>query len=194
MKKWLWLNFGLTAFNLVLLAGAAYFAATGPLHLAQGTVRLADMRHSAIAGRDSAQGALTLFDEASDKQFLELGFYGDGAGIFTPHRPEIWTGKEVSIAGWRHLPALQVRDEQDTRGAVWLNGAGFVGAQSGHLGFAFGSYNVGWKEVARFEESGRFVVHDDVVIGDRSVGAALDDLEERLERVEAEAVRQPANE
>lgn len=191
MRKWLWLNLGLTTLNLALFAGVAYLVVIGPLYLAQGTVRLGDTRHSLIAGREDPQGALTLFDKASDKDFIELGFYRYGAGIFTPHRLEIWAGKEVSIAGWRHLPALQVRNEQDTQGAVWLNGAGYVGAQSGHLGFAFGSYNSGWEEVARFEESGRFVVHDDVVIGDRSVGAALDDLLARLARVEALAGRQP---
>ena len=182
----------LSLLNLVLLSGILYAVASARLiwndgdvsvaDLTATTVRLADHRISSTAGGAGAgQGTLTLYDRATDKQFVEFGFYSHGAGIFTPHRFEFWTGKEVSIAGWDHLPALQVRDQGDTRAAVWLNGAGYVGAQHDHIGFAFGSFNGGWTEVGRFEESGQFIVHDNIIVGGRSVTERLSLLEQKFE-------------
>lgn len=192
MKKWILACAALSLLNVVLLAGILYAVASGRLlwsdggvsttYLTTETVRLADHRISSVAGGAKAnQGTLTLYDRASDKQFVELGFYNYGAGIFTPHRFEFWTGEEVSIAGWDRLPAFQVRDEADTRAAVWINGAGFVGAQQDHLGFAFGSFNGGWTEVGRFEESGNFFVQNDIVIDGRSVNERLSRLEQAVE-------------
>ena len=192
MKKWIAVCAALSLVNVVLLAGILYSVASGrwvwsdgevsTTYLTTGTVRLADHRISSVAGGAKAdQGTLTLYDRASDKQFVELGFYNHGAGIFTPHRFEFWTGEEVSIAGWDRLPAFQVRDQGDTRAAVWINGAGFVGAQSDHLGFAFGSFNGGWTEVGRFEESGTFYVQNDIVIDGRSVSERLSSLEQAVE-------------
>ena len=192
MKKWVAACAAISLFNLVLVAGISYSLATGLLiwnngevtlsGLTAGTVRLADHRiSSAAGGAGSGQGTVTLYDRATDKQFVEFGFYKYGAGIFTPHRFEFWTGEEVSIAGWDRLPAFQVRDEGDTRAAVWINGAGYIGAERDHLGFAFGSFNGGWKEVGRFEESGDFVVQGDVVVGGRSVTERLTLLEQKVE-------------
>jgi len=192
VKKWILACSVLSLVNVVLLAGIIYTVSSGLLvwsdgevtltGLTAGTVRLADHRISSVAGGAEAnQGTLTLYDKASDKQFVELGFYNYGAGIFTPHRFEFWTGEEVSVAGWDRLPAFQVRDQEDTRAAVWLNGAGFVGAQHDHLGFAFGSFNAGWTEVGRFEESGAFVVHADIVVGGQSVTERLSRLETAVE-------------
>ena len=192
MKKWTFACAVLSLLNAVLLAGILYAVTSGRWvwsdgdarqdYLTTKTVRLADHRISSVAGGANAgQGTLALYDRASDKQFVELGFYNYGAGIFTPHRFEFWTGEEVSIAGWDRLPAFQVRDQEDTRAAVWLNGAGFVGAQHDHLGFAFGSFNGGWKEVGRFEEDGNFVVHNDILMGGLSVNGRLERLERAVE-------------
>ncbi|MCP4250813.1 MAG: hypothetical protein GY778_27560, partial [bacterium] len=111
MKKWILTCTALSLLNLILLAGISYALASGRLvwnngevtlsGLTAGTVRLADHRTSHVAGGAGAdQGTLTLYDRATDKQFVELGFYKYGAGIVTPHRFEFWTGEEVSIAGW----------------------------------------------------------------------------------------------
>lgn len=190
MKKWILAGAALSLANAILLAGILYAGASGRLvwnngevsvaGLTSETVRLADNRFSAIAGSRAGQGALTLFDRATDKQFVELGFYAYGAGIFTPHRFEFWTGKEVSVAGWGHLPAFQVRNEEDTEAAVWLNGARYIGSASQYLGFAFGSYNSEWREVGRFEESGEFIVHGDILIDGQSVSERLNRLEEAM--------------
>lgn len=165
----------------LLSTALTYTLLAGRLPCFAQTFRLADSRFSSVAGSQPGQGALTLFDRATDKQFVELGFYSYGAGLFTPDRFEFWTGKEVSVAGWNHLPAFQVRNQADTDAAVWINGARYIGSGSDYLGFAFGSYNGGWTEVARFNESGELIVHRDIVIGTRSLSARLDRLERLIQ-------------
>lgn len=190
MKKLTLATAALSLVNVILLVGILYGFTSGRLvwnngevsiaDLTSETVRLSDYRFDAVAGRRRGQGALTLFDRVTDKKFVELGFYKFGAGIFTPHRFEFWTGKEVSIAARGHLPALQIRNQRDTEAGVWLNGAGFVGTTLESLGFAFGSFKAGWKEVGRFEDSGDFIVHKDIWIGGQSVSERLDRLEKAM--------------
>lgn len=139
-------------------------------YFAKHTVRVGDLREDVtIAGGYKGQGALTLYDHRTDKGYVEMGFYQHGAGIFTPHRLELWAGKEVSIANLTRQPAFQVRNHDDTQSAIWLNGAGFIGTGLDQIGISFQGLNCQNKEqcspVAMFHKDGSLAVNDLILDG-----------------------------
>ena len=101
------------------------------------TARLSDQRFSDFAGGGKNQGALTLFDKSSDKGYFEIGAYNFGWTLHTPDRIEFHTGKEVSISSYLGLPRFQVRNREDTEGAIWINGENVIGSQFGPIIFCF---------------------------------------------------------
>lgn len=175
------INVGMFGWLVTELKTGTYdFSSPSEITAANNTVRFGDVRHSRIAGGQPNQGSLTLFDRATDKQFVEFGFYNFGAGIFTPHRFEFWTGEEVSVAGINRLPVFQVRNKEDTKSAVWINGDSMIGSQWGQLGFAFGSFNGGWKEVGTFKEDGSLTVLGDISMQGQSLAERLAKIEAKL--------------
>lgn len=126
--------------------------------------------------------AITLADHSRPGEFLDIGRYKYGWTLMTPYRLEMHPGEEFSISCYGHecLPRFQVRNIGDTEGAVWINGNNRIGSQFGPLIFAFGSFNSGGDEIARFEKDGTFVLQHDILIDGRSLLQRLGEIETRL--------------
>lgn len=182
----LWLNALLAGVNLALLAillvGQFNVGHTqvAEQYFADNTVRIANRRFSDIAGAATGQGAITLFDKVTDKGFVGLGFYSHGAGIFTPSFFEVWS-KGVSVASQNTTPNFQVRNKEDTRAAIWINGEGVIGAQDGPVTFAISRPDQEqWDTVGAFNKDGTFSVTGDIQMQGHSLAARLDAIEAKL--------------
>lgn len=176
--------------NVILLAsnGAGRFFLHGPDWWYQDNVRVSNTRWFSYAGRSDNAGSLTLFafDEQNQPNgILDVGKYNFGWTLMTDGRIEFHPTEEVSISSKGRLPRFQVRNREDTEGAVWINGENVIGSQFGPLRFAYGSFNESWKEIARFDHTGNFIAHQDIFIGPRSIGQELDRIAARLATLES---------
>lgn len=132
--------------------------------------------------------ALRLDDRSDPKgNFLEIGRYEFGWTFLTPHRIELHPKDEVSVScyGAKCLPRFQVRNIGDTEGAVWINGNNIIGSQFGPLKFAFGSFNDGGREIARFEKDGTFMLHGDMMVDKASLIQTIAELKRRIAELES---------
>lgn len=171
---------GLTMFSLSLHE-KLNFAADNLSH---------DGRKDRMAGSVPGSDALRLRDVRGNG-YLELGRYEFGWTMMTPSRLEMHPAEEFSISCYGHdcLPRFQVRNIGDTEGAVWINGNNTIGSQFGPLRFAFGSFNEGDREIARFEKSGDLVLHHTLTVQGHDILKVSNDLASRISKLEAAGVQ-----
>lgn len=139
-------------------------------------------RWSNVGGKEPLSDAITLRDRSRPDEFLDIGRYKYGWTLMTPHRLEMHPGEEFSISCYGHecLPRFQVRNVGDTEGAMWINGNNTIGSQFGPLIFAFGSFNSGSTELARFAKDGTFVLQGDLVLSGQNLTTRLEAIEARI--------------
>lgn len=182
----LWFNAALAIFNTVLLAVLLIdqfnisSAQVDEQYFANNTVRLANKRYTGLGGTANNQGTVTLFDRATDKVSMGIGFYEFGAGIFTPAQFEVWS-RGFSVASHNTLPVFQVRNKEDTRAAIWINGEGVIGSQDAPIHFGISRpHQEGWETVGGFNKDGSFSIKGDITMQGESLGQRLAAIEAKL--------------